>query len=315
MKKISAILLSIFTFVFVIALSDAKASAASEPFFARTLSAENIYKGATVKYAVAGTAKASDELLILSSFQNSGGESWYRVRSKTVTGWVPSSKLKVYGINALEVTSSGKSTVILKGADAASYSPAGTLSSFETAFVIGSFVNKKGEKWVRVTNFLIEGIETGWVKLDDLKPSAAKTSISTKIIYGGAPLGVSATAKLDDAKDYVKYGNAVKIIGGYDSEESDFPSVRIAYGKNFSKTGWIGYVFTQDAYADAIGESVAVPAGSVLKSSATDNSRTVASFKKDTIITIHDMYFTVSDFWFQVSTSSGVKGWLKAPGE
>ncbi|MFY4775775.1 GW dipeptide domain-containing protein [Metabacillus sp. RGM 3146] len=312
MRKISTILLSVLTLVLMLAVSDAKASAASEPFFGRTLSTENIYKGATDKYPVAGSAKSSEELLVLSSFTNSAGESWYRVRSKNVTGWVLSSKVKSYGINGVEVTSSGTSAAVRKGAED-SYSGNSTLSSFETAFVIDSIVNKKGEKWVRVTNFLTGSIETGWLRLDNIKPVSIKTNISTKIVYPN--MGVSSTSTLNDAKDYLKYGAPVRIIGAFDNTGNEFPNVKIAYGTNFSKTGWIGYVFTQHAYRDAIGESFDLPAASMIKSSAADSSRTAASLKEGSKVTVLDVYVNESSFWLRVQASSGVKGWLKIPNE
>lgn len=312
MRKISTIFLSVFTLVLMLAVSDATASAASETFFGRTLSTENIYKGATVNYPVAGSAKSSEELIVLSSFKNSAGESWYRVRSKTVTGWVLSSKVKSYGIKGVEVTSSGTSAAVRKGAED-SYLGNSTLSSFETAFVIDSIVNKKGEKWVRVTNFLTDSVETGWVRLDHVKPASIKTTISTKIVFPDTD--VSSTSTLTDAKDHLKYGTPVRIIGAFDYVGNEFPNVKIAYGTNYSKTGWIGYEFTQHAYRDAIGESFDLPEASVIKSSASDSSRTAASLKKGSTVTVLDVYVNESSFWFRVQASSGVKGWLKLPDE
>ena len=52
------------------------------------MSASTIRKGATSSYAVVGSVRPNQKVAILDTFTNSMKETWYRIKSGTLTGWV-----------------------------------------------------------------------------------------------------------------------------------------------------------------------------------------------------------------------------------
>ncbi|MRX73028.1 SH3 domain-containing protein [Bacillus lacus] len=303
-------LISVFFFSVV-----SSASAAAEPFFGRTASSIHLHRGATADYAVTTTLKANEELLVISSFTNNRGEKWLQVQSKSARGWIKSAHLRAFGINGVEVQPLSGNVNIRRGADT-SYRISGTLSNGTSAFVIDSFTNRKGEKWVKVTNPLRGLTGSGWVRLDGLRLPQVKTEVATKVVYSHPqhPAKVSATAALMERVDSLAYGTPVKITAIFDGPGYDHPVAKISYGPGFTKTGWTGYEVTAHYYRDMMNKQYTITSSkAALRSGASDTYRTVATLTKGTPVTVTDVYFTYNQpepFWIKVTAPGGKTGWV-----
>lgn len=300
----------------------------------------NIRKGASTSYGIVAKLSKGQQVSILDSFRASSGELWYRIKTGASIGWVLSSLVTVNdgstftpktttkpvtNISGLPVTGSyytipTASLEVRKGA-ASSYAVVTKVSKGQKYKVIGQFLHKNGEGWIRIQ---ISSKLSGWIpvkKAAEVKPPATipglpavgssyTIPVSSLDARKGASTSYAIIAKVTKGKTY-------KVIGQYMSKTGD-GWVRIQISPTLA--GWIPIAkaavekppATNITGLPTLGSSYTISVASlnVRKGASTSYAIVTKVTKGQSFKVIGQHMSTNGDGWVRIQVSTSIAGWI-----
>lgn len=168
-------------------------------------------RGATDSYRVVGSIPAGQQVKVIDEFQNTYGETWYRIEYGGVTGWARADSFSNQPPSMLV----GKRAVIAandiamrKGASPY-YPVVKTLSNGDVVSIIAEFTNSLGEQYVRVEWAGVKGwVKTKQIYIPEQLPTLLPTFVNvaqSSPVRRGASVNYRAVAT-------VARGQTVKVI-------------------------------------------------------------------------------------------------------
>ncbi|AZB42261.1 hypothetical protein CEF21_08155 [Bacillus sp. FJAT-42376] len=325
MKKTICAVLCLSVIGSLFAGTDAKAASTNDALFGRI--AEKVvyvHRAAEEKERVTQKLYYNDEMLILANFKNKAGENWLRVRSDDHTGWIQEDQIRPYGAEGLHLNAV-KDTGARRGADS-SEKQTGTVQKGKGADVYMSFINKKGERWVKANNIVLyrETIGSsafdGWIKLEDLTIMtsseeklglSSRTAAKTTVIYKDSGLKTKTGYVLP-------YKAPLNIKGVYKSGNDASGVFKVSFNiKSRTYEGWIPRDYADTyAYQGLYGKTFrTIILDTAVHRSATHDSRVVAHYKPGTNLVVTDTFYDPFDEdgfgkWRNVLLPNGQKGWV-----
>lgn len=329
LKKILSAVLCLSVIGSLFGNMDAKAATAKDALFGRVAQKEVLmHRAAEEKEKVTQKLEYNDELLILANFKNKAGEDWLRVRSNHHTGWIQEDEIRPYGAEGLHLNAL-KDAAARRAADN-SEKQTGTIKKGNSADVYMSFINKKGERWVKANNWALRP-ETigaskmdGWVKLEDLTiiTSPGESLNLFTVTTAKASQVYKDSGLKTKSGDVLTYKYPISITGVYTDVISNPGLAQVKYKikylvKSRTYEGWISpdYVDTYK-YQGLYGKTFPTI---ILKTnvhrSASKDSRIVANYKPGTKLVVLDTFYDPFDeagfgTWRNVLLPNGQKGWV-----
>lgn len=147
----------------------------------------NVRKGATTSYAAVTKLAKGTAVKIVDSFTNSLGETWYRIETGNIKGWVIENYLESKAVPApptSEVKTILASQVPVRKGATTSYAAVAHVSKNQKVTVIDTFKNTSGETWYRIDLGNIKGwINEDAFTADALPPSPEVENLPPVGIY------------------------------------------------------------------------------------------------------------------------------------
>jgi len=284
----------------------------------------NVRKGATTAYDVVVKLSNGKVVKVIDSFKNSFGETWYRIETGSIKGWVIQDYLRSnVSVNPPPPTSEIKTiqvdkSPVRKGATD-SYSIVAYVNKNQKMTIIDKFTNAKGEVWYRADL----GQVKGWIH---------EKAFEAPINPPSPPIGEGTNPELPEINSFVySYQNALDVRKG--ATESYLSVAKLSINQkvkvidrfiNPNGIAWLrievnatlmGWVPAQSVgTTQALGSSLYVSADVAnLRNGPSLNDSVIDQAPKGTRLTaIASEYDLDGDLWYKAITNTNKIVWISA---
>ena len=299
------------------------------------LNTTNVRKGATSSYAVVGSIKAKQNVVVIDSFKNTFGEIWYRVDLNSVLGWVPETAFNSKAVKPKPVVPKPEpkpdpapetpkpepdpaptkpveiksmytitSSVPLKKGATNSYDTVLLLTKNQKVKVIDTFVNASKETWYRLE---ISKTELGWVRSDFLQQNKL---LNKKIFIkeNNTPIRSNVSTEAATLSTLQKGKEQIAIDVMKDSNGQTWFKVFIN-----NKIGWIaGNDISETPTLSYVNKKVRVATNNTyLYRGATFAYEIKETLKYNTELNVLAEFINANnEKWYQVASPSKRTGWV-----
>ncbi|RHW37276.1 N-acetylmuramoyl-L-alanine amidase [Neobacillus notoginsengisoli] len=299
----------------------------------------NVRKGASTSYAIVAKLSKGQQVSILDSFRTSSGELWYRIKTGNSIGWVLSSLVTVNDGSTFTPVAAAKPATNIAGLPtvgsyytitaasldarkgaASSYAIVAKVTKGQKYKVIGQFLHKNGEGWIRIQ---INSKLSGWIpvlKAAEVKPPANIPGLPTIGSSYTIPVA-SLDARKGASTSYaivakVTKGKSFKVISQHMSPTGD-GWVRIQISATLA--GWIPIPKAAEEKPPAnipglptLGSSYSIAATTLnVRKGASTNYAIVTKVTKGQSFNVIGQYMSpTGDGWVRIQVSSSLAGWI-----
>ncbi|WP_082820790.1 SH3 domain-containing protein [Fictibacillus phosphorivorans] len=257
-----------------------------------------VRKGASNVYPTIATLKQNQKVTIIDEHNSSSGK-WYRLKlSSKSFGWVPAKHLSPQQIKATKITVKVTSAIVRSGAST-TYKKVSTLPKGKSFNVIDTFINSKNETWYRIE---YSKKRYGWISstvVSGGSPAIKTTSkyVGTKnaYIYRGADLSYKVTNKLS-------YGEKLSILGEFTNKSTGHKWLQVR--TNAGVTGWTPSWELYNSLK-SMPHLYSVSSTKLYKSASSSSSSAGSIAAGTPLIKLWSL-----NNWYNVETTSGVRGWI-----
>jgi N-acetylmuramoyl-L-alanine amidase len=273
-----------------------------------------IRTGATSAYKLIESLKSGETATVISEFENSLGEYWYRVDLGNAKGWALAANFNVPNdssiLPGMTATITGNYVNIRSGATTA-YKVVTQLMNGKKVKIIDQFQNSANELWYRIDT----GSEQGWVIKDFLKVNTEgnnpppPVSNETKVIEIDKATIHSGATKAYKTLKTVNKGDKLTIKGEFTNSANE-KWYNVQTGQI---TGWIyeaAFIKAPVSPPPVTEEKKVLTKGNI-RSGASDAYKVVGSVSPNEIINIVSTFTnSIGEKWYRVSKGNTV-GWVR----